>query len=106
VGQTYNVVDDAPPTQWRYARRIAPAGTRRIPVPRWAAGAIAHAAAVVNQRCFNGDARVPGLFIPRRLAARCKPLRYRNDHLKQSLDWRSTPSTTHTDAPIARTALT
>jgi nucleoside-diphosphate-sugar epimerase len=104
--ETFNVVDDAPPTQWRYARRIAPTGTHTIVVPRLAAGAIAHAASAVNQRFFGGDARVPGLFIPRRLAARCKPLRYPNDHLKRSLDWHSTPATPRFAAPIPRTALT
>jgi len=106
VGETLNVIDDPPPSQWRYARRIAPAGTRLVPVPRFMASAIAHTASAVNRHWFDGQARVPGLFIPRTLAARCKPLRYPNDHLKRSLDWRSTQTMTCDDTRIAPAPLT
>ena len=33
------------------------------------------------------QAKIPGLFVPARLHARCKPLRYSNQRIKQVLGW-------------------
>lgn len=75
-----NVVDDALPTRAEYLR-VAP-GKRRsagLDVP-WA---LLRAAAAVG----GAVGVTPGMFHPRRLAARCKPLRYANLRGRTLLQW-------------------
>jgi nucleoside-diphosphate-sugar epimerase len=89
-GQVLNIIDDAPPTQKQYgsllAARLSPR-RRVLPIPwlflRFAAGA----AQAVNDSFFNGRAKIPGLLVPARLHARCKPLRYANERAKRILNW-------------------
>lgn len=90
-GETFNIVDDAIPTQRQFTRmvlrRLAP---RRIVVPisytllRLTAGSIA----LVNKRLLGNRARVPSLLVPSRLAARSRPLQYSNKKIKTVLGWK------------------
>lgn len=91
VGQTFNVVDDDPPTQRTYLRELA---KRTQPRPRvvslpWSLWRIAARGAWLTNRWFlGGNAKVPGLFVPARLHARFKPLRYTNRKLRDTLGWK------------------
>ena len=89
-GETFNIVDDAVPTQRQFARmvlrRLSP---RRMVIPvsysllRLTAGSIA----LVNKRLLGNRARVPSLLVPSRLAARGRPLQYSNKKIKTVLGW-------------------
>lgn len=90
-GQTFNIVDDAAPTQREFTRMVLGRLTPRrrvIPVSysllRLTAGSIAF----VNKRMLGGRARVPSLLVPSRLAARGRPLNYTNRKLKTVLGWK------------------
>ena len=89
-GQIFNVVDDELPTQRRYARLIA---RRTVPRPRifpvsWTImRLIARSAWLMNRAILGGRAKIPGIFVPSRLHARCKPLRYSNAKIKSVLGW-------------------
>lgn len=91
AGQTLNVVDDNPPTQARYARllqkRLSP---RPMIVPlAWSVMCfVAGMGSVVNKVLLGNRAKVPGLLVPARLHARCKPLRYANEKIKSVLNWK------------------
>lgn len=90
IGQTFNVVDDHPPTQRHYARLLQ---KRRTPQPRiipiaWTVMRLASRMLwLINRLAFKGGAKVPSLFIPACLHARTKPLRYPNDRIKSALNW-------------------
>lgn len=90
-GETFNIVDDELPSQRRWARmvfsRLSP---RRsvIPVSYSLLRLIAASAWQVNKRLLGGRAKIPGLFVPARLQARAKPLRYSNRKIKQVLGWK------------------
>jgi nucleoside-diphosphate-sugar epimerase len=90
VGQTLNVVDDETPTQRRYAallrRRIRPRPII-LPVAWTVMRGLAGLAVMTNTMLLGGRAKIPGLFIPARLHARCKPLRFTNRRIKQVLGW-------------------
>ncbi len=85
-----NVVDDETPSQRAYLnelRRHMPKRPRIIPIPWTAMRALARTASLVNSVFFRGTAKVPGLFVPARLHARCKPMRYPNTRIKETLGW-------------------
>lgn len=86
-----NVVDDATPCQRDYLkalqRHMAPA-PRVVPVAWWIMRGLADLAWWTNRLAFGGTAKVPGLFVPSRLHARCKPLRYTNARIKTTLGWK------------------
>ncbi|HZL36047.1 MAG TPA: NAD(P)-dependent oxidoreductase [Tepidisphaeraceae bacterium] len=90
AGQTLNVVDDDPPTQRRYANLLR---ERTMPPPiivpvAWSVMRLLAATAVGFNRLFlRNRAKIPGIFIPARLHARCKPLRFSNARIKQALGW-------------------
>lgn len=85
-----NIVDDDPPTQraylkaWRQRMQRPP---RILPVSWSIMRGLARSAWLVNQICFRGNAKIPGLFVPAKLHARCKPLRYSNERAKSVLGW-------------------
>ena len=89
-GQTLNILDDNPPTQRSLAKAI-----RRRTSPRpfllpicWTLLRITARTVWIFNRCFlGGKAKVPGVFIPARLHARFKPLRYSNAKARRVLDW-------------------
>jgi len=89
-GQVVNLVDDHPPTQRRYAKLLQ---SRTNPRPRivplsWTVlRTVARLGWLWNRFVLGGKAKVPGLLVPARLHARCKPLRYRNDKAKTVLGW-------------------
>ena len=48
---------------------------------------LAGLAALTNKLLLGGRAKIPGIFVPARLHARCKPLRFDNRKIKQVLGW-------------------
>lgn len=89
-GETFNIVDDALPTQARYLNEILATMSprpRMIPVPFWVMRTIAGSAAIWNKHFCGGGAKIPSLFVPCRLAARSKALRYTNAKAKRVLGW-------------------
>lgn len=90
-GQTFNVVDDERPTQRRFASMIRRHFSPRpiiVPVPLWGMRLISGLAWQVNKRLLKSRAKIPGLFVPARLAARCRPLRFTNQKIKNELGWK------------------
>jgi nucleoside-diphosphate-sugar epimerase len=89
-GATLNVIDDELPNQRQYAaelKRRWPSPIRIVPIPWIIMRAIAGLADLTNKVLFKNRAKLPGLFIPARLHARCKPLRFTNQRLKQVTGW-------------------
>ena len=89
-GQVLNIVDDETPSQRRYAKllqRRMPTRPRIIPIPWLAARAMARLAWLTNRLLLRGHAKVPGVLVPSRLHARCKPRRYSNARLKAVVGW-------------------
>lgn len=85
-----NVVDDDPPSQRAYLKELQTHMTPRprvIPVPWTVMRSLARLAWLCNRLFFQGTAKVPGLLVPSRLHARCKPLRYPNTAIKTALGW-------------------
>ncbi|NJP08574.1 MAG: NAD(P)-dependent oxidoreductase [Leptolyngbyaceae cyanobacterium RU_5_1] len=89
IAKTINLVDDDLPTQNTYASELA----KRMTTPpsiliRWSVmRLLTDLIWSCNQLLLRGRAKLPGLFIPARLHARFKPLRYSNDRAKQLLNW-------------------
>jgi len=91
AGETFNVLDDDPPTQRSYSRRLRELSRPRphiLPVPWSLIWLTAWLAVLANHLLFRGTARLPQILRPPSLAARCKPLRYTNRKLRQRLGWR------------------
>lgn len=90
-GCVFNVVDDHPPTQRRLVkvvkRRAAPT-VRILPIPYILVCGMARLAQCLNFLLFAGRAKMPGILVPARLQARCKPVRYSNRRLREILGWR------------------
>jgi 2-alkyl-3-oxoalkanoate reductase len=85
-----NVVDDETPSQRAYANAIrgtASSKLRVIPIPWTVMRALARVASLTAKVALGANARVPGIFIPARLHARCKPLRYTNARIRSTLNW-------------------
>jgi 2-alkyl-3-oxoalkanoate reductase len=85
-----NVVDDQTPSQREYLKELKDRMSfqpRIIPVPWTIMRLLARSAWLANHLLFKGTAKVPGLFVPSRLHARCKPLRYSNRAIKAALGW-------------------
>ena len=89
-GQVFNVIDDEQPTQRAFAkmlkRETAP-DVVIVPVPLTAMRAIAVAAELTNRLLLKRSAKIPGLFVPARLEARCRPLSFANQKVKSFLGW-------------------
>lgn len=85
---TFNVVDDRLPAQKEYvsgllARNALPAPLVRIP---WQlVRVLARCAWLVNRAFFNDRLTVPHALSPASVHARCKPVRYSNQRLRQFL---------------------
>jgi len=89
-GQVLNVLDDNPPTQRHYARQLQRRMSPRpiiLPVAWTVMRSLAAMAVLTNKLLLGGRAKIPGIFIPARLHARCKPLRFDNGHIKRTLGW-------------------
>jgi len=89
-GKILNIVDDQLPRQRQYARMIAPRFSPRpriIPVSWTMMRTAARCAWLVNRWLLGGRAKIPGILVPSRLHARCKPLRYTNAQARSVLGW-------------------
>ena len=89
--QTLNVVDDEMPTQRRVRRDAPPADVaaadhRSGRLDRRAR--LGRAGDAHEQAAARRPGEGPGIFIPCRLAARCKPLRFSNHRIKEVLGWK------------------
>lgn len=85
-----NVVDNDTPSQREYMNTLCNQLSPRpsiVPVPWALMRILARLAWLTNRVCFKGTAKVPGLFVPSRLHARCKPLRYNNHKISSCLKW-------------------
>lgn len=90
IGQTLNIVDDDLPTQSIYADKLIKrmASPPRTILINWTVmRLLAHALWLYNKLFLKGQARLPGIFMPAKLHARFKPLRYSNIRAKQILNW-------------------
>lgn len=90
AGETINVVDDNPPTQWGYISRVSKYLYPRpvpVPVPWMMLRALARTAVWTNRLVFKDKARLPSILVPCRQHARFKPLRYPNTRLRDVLGW-------------------
>ena len=89
-GQTLNVVDDETPSQRRYCSLIrghlSPAPVI-VPIPLFAMRLLAGIAKMTNTLLLGGRAKIPGIFVPARLEARFRPLRFSNAKIKALLGW-------------------
>lgn len=86
-----NVVDGDPPTQKAYLDELREQITPRsriIPIPWWFMRSTARLAWLANHIGFRGTAKVPGVFVPSRLHARCKPMTYTNGKIVSILGWK------------------
>lgn len=92
IGQTINIVDDNLPTQNVYAGKLAKYLDnlpRTIPISLWLLYLFAWIFWTYNKRVLKGQARLPGIVVPRILDARFKPFRYSNARAKKVLNWTS-----------------
>jgi nucleoside-diphosphate-sugar epimerase len=90
VGETLNVIDDDLPTQRAYATALRRHGVDlpgALPVPFAAMRLLARLAQAVNRALFGGQARFPGMLVPRTLDAYFKPFRHDNGRAKAVLGW-------------------
>ncbi|MEA5520327.1 NAD(P)-dependent oxidoreductase [Limnoraphis robusta Tam1] len=91
VGHTINIVDDDLPTQNIYAKKLMEymEKTPRTFFVSWTViRLIARSAWLYNHWFLKGKARLPGIFVPAKLHARFKPLRYSNHKAKEVLNWK------------------
>jgi len=90
ISQTFNIVDSYCPSQRRYARTLqrSMANHPQIGFLPWTVvRMVARLAWSVNQLAFRGRAKVPGILVPARLHARCRPLRFSNQKIRNTLAW-------------------
>lgn len=89
-GKTLNIIDDDRPSTKQYMKRLAklqdPA-PKIVPLNYTLTRFIAWCGVVFNRLFCGGRAKVPSIFRPAALAARCKPLRFDNAAIKQTLGW-------------------
>ncbi|HLL89314.1 MAG TPA: glycosyltransferase, partial [Tepidisphaeraceae bacterium] len=89
-GQTLNVIDDEVPSQRQMVamlRRRASPKPFVLPVNYSLLRFIAWSAWTFNGVFLKRRAKIPGLFVPARLHARLKPLKYTNKRVKDVLGW-------------------
>lgn len=90
IGETMNVVDDHQPTQREYLNRIRPffsPAPKVISVPWPVMRMLASFIWMTNVVALRKRAKVPGIFSPAKLHARCKPLSYANTRIRAVLGW-------------------
>jgi nucleoside-diphosphate-sugar epimerase len=89
-GQTFNVVDDALPTQREFLRMALgqlASPPKVIPLPYILLRFAASTANFIDKKVFRGRAHLPSILVPCRLEARARPLTYSNRKLKDLLGW-------------------
>ncbi|GAB1543463.1 NAD(P)-dependent oxidoreductase [Scytonema sp. NUACC21] len=90
IGQTLNIIDDNLPTQNVYAEKLArylDSLPRTISISWSLMRFLAWILWTYNKVVLKGQARYPGIFIPRVLDARFKPFNYPNARAKKVLNW-------------------
>lgn len=90
VGATINIVDDDLPTRRRYERLLRAAGLdhgHSLPVPYPVAAFGASVLHRINARWFGGRAKLPGVAVPAKQAARFKPFTYDHSVATELLGW-------------------
>jgi nucleoside-diphosphate-sugar epimerase len=90
IGQTINIVDDNLPNQKLYLRKLmqyTPQPPRTVSVSWTVMRFITDVLWLYNKFFLKGQAKFPGIFVPAKLQARFKPLRFTNRRAKQILDW-------------------
>ncbi|MEQ1700262.1 MAG: NAD-dependent epimerase/dehydratase family protein [Ilumatobacteraceae bacterium] len=91
TGATINIVDDELPTRRQYERMLRDAGLdtdRSLPVPYPVAAFGASLLHRINARWFAGRAKLPGVAVPAKQAARFKPFTYDHAAATRLLGWR------------------
>jgi nucleoside-diphosphate-sugar epimerase len=91
AGATVNVVDGDEVRAAEYARDVVAASPhldRVVSLPGAAVAAAVRLAAAAGYRALGADAKLPGLFVPRRFDARFKDLRFPADAAAEQLGWR------------------
>jgi UDP-glucose 4-epimerase len=90
AGQTFNVVDDAGVSAWRYCGDFAKGTGRnvfRIMVPYRFAYAVTRIARFISRLVFRGGGKLPSILVPCRFEARFKPCRFTNQKLRDTIGW-------------------
>jgi nucleoside-diphosphate-sugar epimerase len=90
IGQTYNIIDDDLPTHRQYLRalnRHRQPKMKSLPMPWLIMRMLAATALGVNKFSLGRQAKIPSILRPAALHARCKPAKYTNKLLKDSLGW-------------------
>ncbi len=90
IGEIINIVDDHLPNQRAFAKKLMPrldSLPRLIPVNWSLMNFGTWLLWVYNKKFLKGKAKFPGIFVPSKLHARFKPLRYNNVKAKQLLGW-------------------
>ena len=90
IGQTYNIVDDELPTHRGYIKALNQYRESKMktrPMPWFIWRMLASFGLLVNKVFFGRRAKVPSILRPAALHARCKPNRYTNKLIKDSLNW-------------------
>lgn len=85
-----NVVDDETPTQRSFLNAVHAATKSRarvIPIPWLLLRFTARILWTINTLFWGGKGKLPGMYRPAALHARCKPLRYSNRKLRATLGW-------------------
>ncbi|NGP53707.1 NAD(P)-dependent oxidoreductase [Thioalkalivibrio sp. XN8] len=91
VAQVVNVVDDDLPNHWIYLRRFAslqPVRPGVIPLPWIVLRVLAGTASFVNRLALRNSGKLPGLLVPARVHARCKPMRYPTKYVRHVIAFR------------------
>jgi UDP-glucose 4-epimerase len=86
----FNVVDNEPPSAWRYvgrARREGRVRGVRVYVPYWSGLAAARIATGISKFVFREGGKLPSLLTPRRFEARFRPLKFSNRKAQETLGW-------------------
>lgn len=90
AGETFNVVDDAGVSAWRYSRDFSRGSGRRslrVMVPYRLAYGLTQLAEKASRLIFGPTAKLPSLLVPCRFEARFKPVRFTNRRLRDLLHW-------------------
>lgn len=90
ISQTLNIIDDELPTQNAYIKKLCDRTSsppRMVLVPWTVMRLVTNGLWLYNQKFLQGRMKVPSIFVPARMQARFKPLRYSNRRLKQVLNW-------------------
>ena len=98
TGQTFNIVDSDDIRVWEYLGdflRLSGDRSWRVPVPYLVIKTIVHLAHATSKFVFRGKGKLPSVVVPRRCAARFKPLRFSNRRAQELLGWR--PAVSYAD---------